>query len=87
MSSEIVWKSPPLSTPRRADVVAAQLLARPGEWAMIATSPALELLPWWGPIYNDERFEVRFVRVNPDHPSAVREVYARYRAVPVGESE
>lgn len=75
---ELVWEDPP-NPPRKADVVAALLLERPGEWARIATSEALVLRPWWVPLRNDERFEVRLVPQNPDRWLGPMVVYARAR--------
>ena len=76
MSVDLVWKNPPAREPRKVDLVAAQLRARPGEWARIDSGP-IRLFPWWAPLYNSDEFEVRFVRHNPNELFGPSDVYVR----------
>lgn len=77
MADALVWETPPEPPPSRVDSVAAQLRARPGEWAMIADERSLQLLPWWAPLGRDLEFEVKIV---PTERRAFgpRKVYARW---------
>lgn len=78
--SEIIWQDPPTPQPPKVEVIARQLQDSPGKWALIETgSPALAILPWWGPLNRSPRFEVKIV--NPTGAmwmDGTRDIYARY---------
>lgn len=71
------WKDPPTPQPSKADVAAAELRERPGEWALIARETGLIIAPWWMPICRSPFYETKLV-----HRDRLmfgdRDVYARY---------
>jgi hypothetical protein len=83
MADDLEWQDPPAETVRKVDRVAAQLDANPGRWALIEQGP-FSLVTWWGPLANDNRYEVKRV---PEQPGAIfgpRKIYARRIHVPSG---
>lgn len=85
IKSGVEWvTSPPPPAPRKVDVVAEQLRARPNEWAVIARH-STPVMPWWGPLNSSEEFEVQWRKSDPTQAGLIFapvDVYARY----VGES-
>ena len=86
IKSAVEWVTAPPAPPvPKVDVVAAQLRARPGEWAVIDRR-STPLMPWWGPLNaNKEEFEVEWRKSDPAHAGLIFapvDVYARY----IGES-
>jgi hypothetical protein len=61
-------------------VVAAFLRREPGKWAKIHTSPGLEFMPWWGPLYESDEFEVKFVSLEPGKLFGGSDIYARFKS-------
>lgn len=79
MTMAVQWQDPPKREPRKVDVVAAELRARPGQWALIEKCEAMSFLPWWGSLANDtDHFEVRHVLENPSRLFGPRDIYCRY---------
>jgi hypothetical protein len=61
----IVWQDPPAPKPSRLSILRAELQARPGRWAKIASGP-VQFLPWWTALANSDDYEMRYVRHNPN---------------------
>lgn len=83
----VVWQDPPSRPPSRLAGVRAQLEARPGKWALIASEQGIGILPWWGPLHESDEFETRFVWKQPGVIFGPRDIYARKRPLPPATSE
>lgn len=75
------WENPPPDARRtRVNQVVAQLMAKPGEWAKIDEGPSV-ILPWWQPLANDPRFEMKYVSTSDQFTFfGPRKVYCRFKA-------
>lgn len=74
--SDVEWKEPPADQ-MRAQRVLAELQSRPGEWALIAHTPGMEFLPWWGEVVNHPKVEAKYVK-KTDRLLGPSDVYARF---------
>jgi hypothetical protein len=83
--TEIKWQSPPRRSSPNASLfpeeVRAALKSRPGEWAVVHTTPTQSLAGSWRSRYGAEGFEFTSRAVRGSSPTQF-EIYARY----VGEA-
>lgn len=76
--SDIVWQDPPVESETPVEVVARQLRANPGRWALVASVEGIQIMPWYGPLIRDADFETRRV-VKTDTLFGATDIYMRFK--------